>query len=284
MELKFIDISTYQKNVDYQKVKDDGVQGVILRCGYTGYGTAKSKQKDAQFENHYKGFSKVGLPIGVYWYSCAVTEEEAIVEANKVLEYIKGKKIELPIYFDTEDNHDTKKYSPTSQRTIGRAKLTKVAKAFCETIENAGYYVGIYASTSWLNNQLNMNDLKAYDVWVAQYSSKCQYKGNYGMWQYSSKGKVKGISGNVDMNKCYRDYVNIIKKAGLNNLEPSKQESKPVTPQPVKKPKEVTYKVQKGDYLIKIGKKFNVKWTDIAKKNNIKFPYIIRVGQVLKIK
>lgn len=332
MELKYIDISEHQKKVDFKKIKEDGVQGVILRCGYTGYGTAKSKQKDSRFEEYYKGFTEVGLPIGVYWYSCAVTEEEAIKEANLTLEYIKDKKIELPVFFDTEDNHNTKKYSPISQYTIGRTKLTKVTKAFCETIENAGYYVGIYASTSWLNNQLNMNDLKAYDVWVAQYSSKCQYKGNYGMWQYSSKGKVNGISGNVDMNKCYKDYPAIIKNAGLNGFTATKQESKPTPPASPKKTveelaneviadkwgtdktnptrkerltsagynysevqakvnellcakKTVTYTVQKGDYLVKIGKKFNVNWKDIAKLNNIKGPfYIIHTGQVLKIK
>ena len=331
MELKYIDISVHQGKIDFKKIKEDGVQGVILRCGYTGYGTAKSKQKDSRFEEYYKGFTEIGLPIGVYWYSCAVTEEEATKEAKLTLEYIKDKKIELPVYIDTEDNHDTNKYSPTSQYSIGKTKLTKVIKAYCETIENAGYYVGIYASTSWFKNQLIDKDLKAYDHWVAQWASS-RPSIEHGLWQYSSKGKVNGISGNVDMNKCYKDYPTIIKNAGLNGFTATKQESKPVTPTEPKKTVEelaneviadkwgtnktnptrkerltaagynysevqakvneilskkeetITYTVQKGDYLVKIGKKFNVKWTDIAKLNNIKFPYIIKVGQVLKIK
>lgn len=234
MELKFIDISTFQSKVDYQKVKDDGVKGVILRCGFTGYGKAKSKQKDSCFEKHYKGFTNVGVPIGVYWYSCAVTEEEAIKEAELTLEYIKDKKIELPVYIDTEDNHNTKKYSPESQYTIGKTRLTKVVKAYCETIENAGYYVGIYASTSWFKNQLIDKDLKAYDHWVAQWSSS-KPSIEHGLWQYSSKGKVNGINGNVDMNKCYKDYPAIIKNAGLNGFTATKQETVPTAPIEAKK-------------------------------------------------
>lgn len=218
--MKIIDISTYQKNVNYQAVKNHGVEGVILRVGYTGYGSAKTKQKDNMFETHYNGFRSVGMPIGVYWYSCAYDESEAIQEANLTLDYIKGKTIELPIFFDTEDNHNVEQLgvSKTNQRLIGKSKLSIVTKAFCDTIEKAGYYVGIYASKSWLENQLDMNYLKNYDVWVAQYNSVCNYKGSYGMWQYSSKGVVNGISGYVDMNECYKDYVSIIKNAGLNKL------------------------------------------------------------------
>lgn len=251
MELKFIDISTHQKNVNYQAVKDSGVQGVILRCGFTGYGAAKSKQKDNMFEEHYAGFRRVGIPVGVYWYSCAYTETEAREEARLTLEYIKNKNIQLPVYFDTEDTHNVNALgcATQNQRTIGKAQLSKVAKAYCEAIENAGYYVGIYASVSWLNNQLDMNYLKEYDVWVAQYNSVCQYKGNYGMWQYSSKGAVNGINGNVDMNKCYKDYVTIIKNAGLNGQTATKEESETNTPvEPKKSVDELANEVLEGKW------------------------------------
>lgn len=233
MSFKYIDVSKHQGTIDFQKVKEAGIQGVILRCGYTGYGKTKSKQKDSKFEEYYIGFKSVGIPVGVYWYSCAVTEAEAKEEARLTLEYIKGKEINLPVYFDTEDNHDTSQYSPQSQKSIGKDALTKVTKAYCEAIESAGYYVGIYASKSWLLNQLDMNSLKDYDVWVAQYNSKCTYTGSYGMWQYTSTGKVNGIKGNVDLDHCYKDYVSIIKKAKLNYLEPitaPKEPEQPTTP------------------------------------------------------
>ena len=211
MDRLILDISVHQGKVDFNKMKTAGVEGVIIRCGYTGWGSAKSKQKDANFEENYKKAKEVGLPVGVYWYSCASTEAEAIEEANLTLEYIKGKQIDYPVYFDSEDNH--------WQRTLSISELSKVAKVFCETIEKAGYYVGIYASTSWLQDELDMSFLKDYDVWVAQYNTRCTYTGNYGMWQYSSKGNgaTYGCSSTyVDMNHCYKDYPTIIKKAGLN--------------------------------------------------------------------
>ena len=211
MDRLVLDISVHQGKVDFNKMKAAGVKGVIIRCGYTGWGSTKSKQKDAKFEENYKKAKEVGLPVGVYWYSCASTEAEAIEEANLTLEYIKGKQIDYPVYFDSEDSH--------WQRPLSVSELSKVAKAFCETIEKAGYYVGIYASTSWLKDELDMSFLKDYDVWVAQYNTRCTYTGSYGMWQYSSKGNgaTYGCSSTyVDMNHCYKDYPTIIKKAGLN--------------------------------------------------------------------
>lgn len=216
--LSVIDISTHQKNVNYQKVKDSGVQGVILRIGYTGYGVSKSKNKDAEFERHYKGFTQVGLPIGIYWYSCAYTEEEAIVEAKKTLEFLANRPIELGVWLDTEDTHDTTKFglAKINQRMLSKEKLTSIARAYCNYIRDKCYKeVGIYASTSWLNNELDMSKLQDYMVWVAHYGvSKPTYKGKYDMWQYTSSGKVNGISGNVDMNKLYTDLIDNELKVG----------------------------------------------------------------------
>ena len=212
-----IDVSSWQPTIDYAKVAKN-TKGVILRCGRTGYGTAKSKEKDSCFDKHYEGFKKAGLPIGVYYYSCATSVSEAKEEAELVKTILKGKQLEYPVYFDTEDNHDINATgnSKTSQYSIGKAKLTKVAQAFLQTLEDAGYFVGIYASKSWLENQLDMAQLSEYAVWLAQYASQPTYKGEYGMWQYSSTGKVDGISGNVDMNYCYVDYPTAIKNKGLN--------------------------------------------------------------------
>lgn len=229
--IKVIDVSYYQPTIDYAKVKASGIKGVILRCGRTGYGTAKTKQEDSMFKKHYEGFKKVGMPVGAYYYSCATTVAEAKAEAELVKTILKGKQLEYPVYFDTEDNHDINATgnSKTSQYSIGKAKLTKVAQAFLQTLEEAGYFVGIYASKSWLENQLDMSQLDEYAVWLAQYASQPTYKGAYGMWQYSSTGKVNGISGNVDMNYCYEDYPTIIKKAGLNGYKATETPSKPQT-------------------------------------------------------
>jgi GH25 family lysozyme M1 (1,4-beta-N-acetylmuramidase) len=194
---KYIDISTYQKNVDYLSVKNDGVKGVILRVGHTGYGN-QSMYKDVEFERHYAGFTKVGVPVGVYWFSRANTKALALKEAQLTLEFIKGKNIQLPVYFDTEDTY--------YQAKISKQALTEVALTYLNKIKEAGYVAGVYASVSWLNNRLDMNKLQQFETWVAQYFTRCTYTKPYQMWQYSSSGRVKGISGNVDMNWAYKPY------------------------------------------------------------------------------
>lgn len=195
---KYIDISTHQKGVNYAKVKADGIVGVLLRAGHTGYGS-QSMHKDELFEQHYAGFKSVGLPMGAYWFSRANTVEMAIKEAKLTLQFIYGKELKLPIYFDTEDN--------VYQDKCSRQLLTDIAKAFCKTIADAGYVAGVYASTSWLNNRLDMKQIEdLYEVWVAQYASVCTYKRKYQIWQYTSKAYVDGIGSNVDMNNVYKKY------------------------------------------------------------------------------
>ncbi len=203
---KVIDISKFQGAVDFKKLKKAGIDGVIIRCGYTGYGKAKTKNTDSRWESNCKAAAAAGMPFGAYYYSCAVTVEEAKCEAEFVLELLEGKKLDYPVFFDTEDNHDTARYSPESQLSIGSKRLTQVAAAFLETLNKSGVFCGIYASKSWLENHLDMSALSAYDVWVAQYADKLTYKGEYTMWQYTSKGTVDGIDGYVDMNYCYVDY------------------------------------------------------------------------------
>lgn len=199
---KYIDISTHQKNVDYAKVKADGVVGVLLRVGHTGYGN-QSMYKDELFEKHYKGFREVGIPVGVYWFSRANTVELAKKEALLTLEYILGKEIKLPVYFDTEDTY--------YQSKISKNELTVIADIFCKVIADAGYTAGIYASKSWLDLRLDMKQVEdKYEVWVAQYNPTCTYKRKYQMWQYTSQGRVKGIVGNVDINDCYKRYHDVI--------------------------------------------------------------------------
>lgn len=210
LERIYLDISQWQKNIKYSKVKTSGIDGVMLRGGYTGYGENRTLNKDALFDTHYNGFTKEGIPVGVYWYSCALTSEEAENEAAMVLKLIKTKKISLPIVWDTED--------PYWQRNLSKSSLTACAKTFCNKIEDAGYYAMIYASLSWFNNRLKLDQLDAYDKWVAAWGTEKPAM-RCGIWQYTSKGKVAGINGYVDKNKAFYDYVAVIKKAGLNQLK-----------------------------------------------------------------
>lgn len=244
MAIKGIDVSEWQGNLtknNWLKIKNSGIQFAILRCGYTTYGKSKKKYVDRYFENNYKICKEIGLPIGVYYYSCATSETEAKEEANFVLSLIKNKKFEYPVVIDTEDNHNINKStnSPVSQASIGKYKLTPLIKTFCEIIESKGYYVSIYASTYWFKNNLILEDLKLYDKWIAQWSKTVSVSYKYGMWQYSSQGTVNGLSGNIDLDYAYLDYSEIMKKNGLNGFEketisePDKEENnKPDTDEP----------------------------------------------------
>lgn len=214
---KGIDVSRHQGAVDFAKVKSAGVQFVILRAGFG----RETSQKDTCFESNYAKAKAAGLPVGAYWYSYANSPEDARKEAKACLEVIKGKQFEFPVWYDIE-------YEPDIL-AMTRAARTECVKAFCDTLEAAGYYSGVYCSRDFLANKLDAGSLKAYDVWVAAYTGSST-PGNvalpYGMWQYSSTGKVNGVSGNVDMDYAYKDYASIITKAGLNGF--SKEAHKPV--------------------------------------------------------
>lgn len=205
MEIKGIDVSKYQGVVDWAKVKASGVQFAILRAGY---GRA-IKQIDPFFAINYKGCKAAGMPVGAYWYSYATDVEAAKKEVQTCLEAIQGKQFEYPIWFDQE-------YEP-GIKALTDQQRTDIVKAFCDALEAAGYYTGIYCSRDWLRNYLIADQLKAYDVWVAAYGNTAgSVPLPYGMWQYSSTGSVPGISGNVDMDITYKDYPGIIQKAKLN--------------------------------------------------------------------
>lgn len=218
-----IDISKHNGAINWAMVKTSGKANfAVLRAGY---GRLVS-QKDAQFEANYKGTKSVGVPIGAYWYSYALSEDEARAEADACLSVLKGKQFEYPIYYDIEEEKTL---------TMGKARVSAIARAFCEKMEKAGYFVGIYMSASPLTNLITDELRNRYAVWVAHVNvQKPAYSGAYGMWQYSWKGKVSGISGDVDLDECYCDYPASIKAKGLNGFtvpapEPAKPETKEVS-------------------------------------------------------
>ena len=209
MKLKILDISKYQPNVDYTKVAK-AVDGVILRIGLTYWGKQNMGQ-DECFEKHYAGFKKAGCPVGAYYYSCADSVAMAEKEAEYCLSLLKGKQFELPIYYDVENNE--------RQGGLSKAVLTQIVDAFCKKVEAAGYFVGFYASTSWLQSKMDTAALsKKYTLWKADYRAAYDKTIKCDMHQYTSEASVNGISGNVDMSNCTRDFVTIIKNAGLNGF------------------------------------------------------------------
>lgn len=192
-DIKCIDISEWQGNVDFSKVKKTGVDYVILRAGFGRDAT----QVDSEFEENYKKAKAAGLKAGVYWYSYAVDASDAVKEAKACLQVIKGKTFELPVFYDMEDN---------SQISFGKTALTKMARAFLDEIKKAGFSAGIYANANWFSNYLDYDSLyKDYFVWLAQYNDVAEFKCD--IWQYTSGGKVSGVSGNVDMNIIYGDRI-----------------------------------------------------------------------------
>lgn len=158
MKLKGIDVSYCDKNVDWTKVKSDGINYAIIRAGYG----REISQKDAMFEKHYSGAKSVGIPLGAYWYSYAMSKEDAIKEAKACIEIIKNKQFEYPIYFDIEES---------KQFALGKTICSEMCKAFCDTLEQAGYWAGIYASASRLKNYISSEVTNRYAIWVAHYTS-----------------------------------------------------------------------------------------------------------------
>ncbi|MCM1530395.1 MAG: D-Ala-D-Ala carboxypeptidase family metallohydrolase [Alistipes sp.] len=201
--MKGIDVSAHNGNIDWQKVKSSGIDFAILRAGY---GKLVS-QKDKQFENNYSGAKAAGVPVGAYWYSYATTPDEARLEAEVCISILKGKQFEFPIFFDQEEK---------ATLDTGKANCSAMIRAFCDVLEAAGYWVGLYTSRSALSTHIEDDIKTRYALWVAEWGSKLNYSGSVGIWQYSGKGSVNGISGDVDLDTAYVDYPAKVKAAGLN--------------------------------------------------------------------
>lgn len=193
-----IDVSKWNGSIDWNAVKNSGVSYVIIRVGYRG-SSQGALIEDPTFKTNIKGASAAGLKVGVYFFTQAVDEVEAVQEASMVLDRISGYKISYPVFLDVES-------SGGRGDKIDSATRTAVCKAFCNTIQNAGYTAGIYANKTWLTNKMDAGTLSSYKIWLAQYAAAPDYAGRYDLWQYKSTGRVSGISGNVDLNLSYLGY------------------------------------------------------------------------------
>lgn len=192
-----IDVSKWNKEIDWEKVKDAGVEFVIIRCGYRGSSTG-SLIVDPYFEENIRGAGEAGIDVGIYFFTQAVNEVEAVEEASMVLSLIENFYITYPVFIDTEGAGGDGRAD-----NLNVEKRTAVCRAFCDTIENGGFDAGVYASKNWYNNRLNVEELKDYKIWMAEYRAIPTYEGYYDMWQYTSRGQVLGIEGNVDLNISY---------------------------------------------------------------------------------
>ena len=203
-----IDVSNHNGDIDWKRVKASGIDYAIIRLGYTGYSRERfSTRYDTAFEYNISGARAAGLPVGVYWYSQAVNTSEARQEAQKLLAKLRSYSIDLPVFYDYEfagvGDRGRLDYA-WSSGAVNKATLTANAEAFCNEIQSAGYDAGVYASKSFLENQIDGASLgRKYNIWLAHYNNRTPYVGNYYMWQYSSKGRVGGVGGNTDCNFTY---------------------------------------------------------------------------------
>ena len=210
--LKGIDVSYAQGVIDWEKVKASGlVDFAILRAGYG----RETSQVDTQFERNYAACKRLGIPVGVYWYSYATTAAEAEQEANVCLQTIQGKQFEYPVAFDIEEAHSL-------------PQADALCTAFCNALEKQGYYAAIYTFKSALESNISAAIKSRYDVFLSHVGvQQTDYAGDYGLWQYSWTGRIPGISGDVDLDYAYKDYPAMIQNAGLNGFTKTTQPTEP---------------------------------------------------------
>ncbi len=194
-----IDVSTWNGQIDWSQVARSGVSYAIIRAGYRGSSTG-ALIRDSAFSRNASGATAAGIRVGIYIFSQATNEAEAVEEASMAVQLASGYHVSLPIFIDVEGSGGRGDRVSVAQRTANIA-------AFCRTVENSGYKAGVYANKSWFTHNINVGALTGYHIWLAQYAAKPTYTASrYDIWQYSSSGRISGIKGNVDMNMFYRAY------------------------------------------------------------------------------
>ena len=293
--IKGIDISEHNETIDFGKVKASGINFVIIRIGWIG--NKNNHTLDKYFEENYSKAKYYGLKIGFYVYSYVESEEAMLSAINWVKNQISGKTHEYPIFLDVEDKQIS---------GLSKELQTNLCKYFCDNFENSG----VYANLDWFKNKLNVSELTNYKIWLAQWTSASMHSADFkvDLWQYSSKGKVDGITGKVDMNYCLNceenteqitgqlsliDIANAVIRGEFGNGEERKTRLKnagynydevQAKVNELMGVSSVTYKVKSGDTLSGIAKKFGTTVSRLASLNNIKNVNLIYEGQTLKIR
>ncbi|MBQ9674140.1 MAG: glycoside hydrolase family 25 protein [Ruminococcus sp.] len=197
-----VDVSYVQGDIDWQAVKAAGVDFAIIRCGGRGYGEKGILYTDEKFKQNIEGATDAGLDVGVYFYSQAVSVEEAEEEAQYTLELISDYKLKYPVVFDWEH------YELDDARTdnVDRDTLTQIALKYCDVVQKSGYTPVVYANRSLLYFEYDLAKLINTEIWLASYEDNPDYYYDFGIWQYSTEGKVDGIKSDVDLNVCMYAY------------------------------------------------------------------------------
>lgn len=304
--MRGIDVSEHNGNINWDQVKNAGIQFAILRLGWIG--NHNNHTLDTKFERNYSECKRLGIPVGAYVYNYCVSEGAAESGANWTVNKLQGKKLELPVYIDMEDKSGT---------GLGRVLNTNMCIAFNSIIERSGRWAGVYANLNWFNNYLNKDVIKSkYTTWIAHYGvSPDKYKGQYDILQYTSSGKVSGIAGNVDMNEMYRDLVAEIGGNSSGGNKPTKKSVDEIAKEVIdgkwsngeERKRLLTeagynydevqarvnemlganktyYTVKSGDTLSGIAAKYGTTVDQLVKWNNIKNPNLIYAGQTIRVK
>jgi GH25 family lysozyme M1 (1,4-beta-N-acetylmuramidase) len=305
--MKIIDVSEFNGFIGWGRAKRD-CEGAIIRAGYRGYGRG-TLVTDENFKDNISAANGVGLPVGVYFVTQAITEKEAVEEAKYTLDLIKDYKIALPIFIDSEDGGAGAGRADRGKLT--RVERTAILKAFCNTIKAAGYKAGVYASESWYYDYLNVGELLNYYIWVAKYSA---YKPAmaWDAWQYTSQGSIDGIGGNVDISDFRNIETNqtteqtkktdqaiadevIAGKWGNGNdrrtrLEAAGYDYNTIQDlvnaklRPNYNNEAKYYTIQSGDTLSYIAAKFGTTVSKLVELNNIKNANLIYAGEKIRVK
>ena len=270
MSIKGLDVSEFQGEVDWERVKSAGYQFAMLRAGY-GLSTV-----DKQFRRNASECNRIGLPIGAYWFCYAVSPETAVREADGCVNTISGYRLDYPVCYDIEQASAA--YASGEGVTFTAPLAQQIVSSFCSRIEEKGYFAMFYTNRSFLDTYLDSGLQKRYAFWYARYASA--FDGTpCGIWQYTNEGRIPGISGNVDLDTGYTDYPSVIRAAGLNHLTGTSP-----APDPAPSEDYTTYVIQPGDTLSGIAQKFGTTVSALSSLNGITDPDLIYAGNTIRIR
>lgn len=270
MSIKGLDVSRFQGEVDWERVKAAGYQFAMLRAGY-GDSTV-----DEQFRRNASECNRIGLPVGAYWFCYAVSPENAAREADICIRTVSGYRLDYPVCYDIEQA--SANYIEEQGVSFTPALAQNLVKSFCNRVESKGYFAMFYSNQSFFNTYLGAALAKRYAFWYARYTDTFDGT-DCGIWQYTNVGRIPGISGNVDLDLAYVDYPSVIRKAGLNRLSGSA----PVPPAPSPAPQYITYVIQPGDTLSGIAQRFGTTVSALADLNGISDPDKIYAGNTIRV-
>lgn len=271
MSIKGLDVSKFQGEVDWERVKAAGYKFAMLRAGY-GFNTV-----DEQFRRNASECNRIGLPIGAYWFCYATSPSSAVQEADGCVNTISDYRLEYPVCYDIEQA--TIDYAAGQGVTITPALARQLVQSFCDRVEAKGYYTMFYSNKNFLEQYLGNDLSKRYSLWYARYTDTFDGT-DCSMWQYTSQGSVPGISGNVDLDLSYVDFPSVIRSAGLNHLSGT---SPAPSPSPSPSADYITYVIQPGDTLSGIAARFGTTVSELTRINKISDPDRIYAGNTIKV-